>query len=269
MPRFTAVRLTRRLAGCWPVLLALTLAGCGAAWKAPLESRGDGARHSRSGSTQPSRPLRGKTYRVRRGDTLYSIAWRAGTDFRSLARWNGIGPPYTIYPGQRLRLEAPSSAPRPAPRVSQTVPTPRPPAASARPAPDKDPDTVRADGALHWRWPADGPLLSSYAANDPSRAGIKIGGKAGQPVRAAEAGRVVYSGSGLIGYGRLIIIKHNENYLTAYGHNAKLLVKEGERVARGSHIADMGRSNDGRSMLHFEMRREGRPVDPLKLLPRR
>jgi lipoprotein NlpD len=113
-----------------------------------------------------------------------------------------------------------------------------------------------------------GPILARFSANDATRTGIKIGGHLGEAVHATEAGKVVYSGSGLIGYGQLIIIKHNDHYLSAYGHNAKLLVKEGDKVARGKHIADMGRSNDGKAMLHFEIRREGKPVNPLALLPK-
>jgi lipoprotein NlpD len=221
---------------------------------------------------------------VRRGDTLYSIAWRSGRDFRSLARWNRIPPPYTIYPGQVLTL-TPATRPAPAPAKprqaspSRTTTSSKPAAAPPRPANTSKPKDVAKpppasqpasrSGPLRWNWPVTGPLLSSYSARDPSRKGIKIGGRPGQPVRAAEGGRVVYSGSGLIGYGQLIIIKHNDNYLSAYGHNAKLLVKEGEQVARGKHIADMGRSNEGRPMLHFEIRRDGRPVDPLGLLPRK
>lgn len=254
------------------ILVLLSLAGCGAAWKAPLETRGDSAaRHSaRVGSAET---IRGRSYRVRRGDTLYSIAWRAGKDFRSLARLNGIRPPYTIYPGQLIRLHSATRQPQtPAkPQVqakprSATAATPEErPATRTRPATRSAP----ASAALRWQWPANGPVLSSYSAKDPSRKGIKIGGSAGQAVVAAEAGRVVYSGSGLIGYGQLIIIKHNDNYLSAYGHNAKLLVKEGETVVRGTRIADMGRSNDGRAMLHFEIRRDGHPIDPMTMLPRR
>jgi lipoprotein NlpD len=257
--------------------LAAVLAGCTASWQAPLENRGSqpAARHANPAS-RPAPPIRAKSYRVRRGDTLYSIAWRAGRDFRSLARWNRIPPPYTIYPGQLLTLvpqSRPASAASQA-RRSPAAPASKPPAPAAsqprpkaQPAPSSKP--AQPTGPLRWHWPAGGPLLSSYSAKDPSRKGIKIGGRPGQPVRAAEGGRVVYSGSGLIGYGQLIIIKHNDTYLSAYGHNAKLLVKEGEQVARGKHIADMGRSNDGKPMLHFEIRRDGRPVDPLGLLPRR
>lgn len=265
--------LTTRLG---TALVLVSLAGCGASWKAPLETRSDGRsghHHAPRNSAPPS--INGRTYRVRRGDTLYSIAWRSGKDFRSLAQWNRIRAPYTIYPGQVIRLVSPvrqAQAPAKAPPIAAqrpAQPSRVPPSAHTRSTPRPPPKPARQVGALHWQWPVNGPLISSYSQRDATRQGIKIGGKPGQAVRAAEAGRVVYSGSGLIGYGQLIIIKHNDKYLSAYGHNAKLLVKEGAQVAKGARIADMGRSNDGRAMLHFEIRRDGRPIDPAALLPRR
>lgn len=262
-------------------LVALMLAGCGSSsWKAPLEHRGA---EPRSGHARVDKPvLRSSHYKVRRGDTLYAIAWRSGVDFRSLARWNNIRPPFVIYPGQVLRLKSkskPTSGTAPA-RVAKVpadtatnkatparpIPRKEPP---VRPNPRKEPPVRQAGGKrLHWSWPAEGPLLTGFSASDPARKGIKIGGSQGQPVRAAESGQVVYSGSGLIGYGRLIIIKHNETYLSAYAHNEKLLVREGDKVVKGKQIAAMGRSNDGKPMLHFEIRREGKPVNPLALLPK-
>ena len=119
-----------------------------------------------------------------------------------------------------------------------------------------------------WGWPVKGRIVSSFKAGDPLRKGIKIAGRSGKSILAAESGKVVYSGSGLIGYGRLIIVKHNDNYLSAYGHNRKILVKEGDRVTKGKKIAEMGTANSGDPMLHFEIRRDGRPVDPIRLLPR-
>lgn len=184
-------------------------------------------------------------YRVRRGDTLYYIAWRYDLDYRVLADWNRIPPPYTIFPGQILRLRAPEGRPRP---------VPRPPL--RRPAPV-------------WRWPTAGPVARAFTAHGPGRGGIEIRGRLGQPVYAAAAGRVVYSGSGLPGYGQLIIIKHNDNYLSAYGYNRRLLVGEGQRVRAGQAIAEMGAVGRQGPMLYFEIRRDGRPIDPLRLLPRR
>jgi len=270
----TAARLTR-LGVVLPAFLLILLAGCSAGWKAPMEHRGDASRYSQQSTARDRPAIRAQTYRVQRGDTLYSIAWRSGQDFRGLARLNGIRSPYTIYPGQLLRLTSPTSSSKPTPKSHTQTSRSTPPkpqverkSTAHRVAPARA-EAQPSDGSLRWQWPASGVVLARYSAKDATRQGVKIGGKIGQSILAAEAGRVVYSGSGLIGYGQLIIIKHNDNYLSAYGHNAKLLVKEGDQVARGRHIADMGRSNDGRPMLHFEIRREGRPIDPLALLPRR
>lgn len=190
-------------------------------------------------------------YTVRRGDTLYFIAWRYRLDFRVLATWNHIRPPYTIYPGQRLRLRAPAARPGRRAR-GRRAPRPR--------------HSVRAPS---WHWPTAGRVIETFRRGDPGRRGLDIRGRLGQPVRAAAAGRVVYSGSGLPGYGQLIIIKHNDNYLSAYGYNRRLLVREGQRVRAGQRIAEMGAVGGEGPVLHFEIRRDGRPVDPLRLLPRR
>jgi lipoprotein NlpD len=241
------------------------------------------------------------SYGVRRGDTLYSIAWQYGLDYREIAVWNGIGAPYTIYPGQRLALRKPAVAvkrppptptpkPKPAPKTASppkpaattpppTKAAPRPatkkPAAPAtaakRPTPRTDPrapSTTRSVGGLKWRWPTRGRLYRTYSASDPTRKGIDIVGSEGQPVFAASGGTVVYSGSGLVGYGNLVIIKHNKSYLSAYGYNRELLVREGDSVEPGQLIAKMGRVDNDRAMLHFEIRRQGKPVDPLRLLPK-
>ncbi len=265
------------------LLAAISLAGCTASWQAPVESRvRDPVK------TRPARPpIQSPIYRVQRGDTLYGIAWQRGVDYRLIAAWNGIRPPYRIFAGQTLRLTPPPVArvpPASAPRKSANPPTvaparkqqtpktttklpPRPQAkAVSKPQPKSSPAALRR---LTWRWPAQGRLVSGFKAGDPLRKGIKIGGRSGDTIRAAEGGKVVYSGSGLIGYGRLIIVKHNENYLSAYGHNSRLLVEEGDQVTKGQKIAVMGTANTGDPLLHFEIRRDGNPVDPLRLLPRR
>lgn len=217
---------------------------------------------------------------VRSGETLYSIAWHYGLDYHRLAAWNHISPPYTIYPRQRLSLHEPRvlaadrAAPRAPPR-SPAAPTAhrvakaqpsgvtyaatRSPPRSASAPPDGDRRSI-----LHWRWPTRGKMVKSFAETGDK--GIDIAGKLGQPVRAAAPGRVVYSGGGLIGYGKLIILRHNHNYLSAYAHNEKLLVKEGERVKAGQTIAEMGHSGTDRVMLHFEIRHDGKPVNPLPFL---
>jgi lipoprotein NlpD len=210
-----------------------------------------------------SQPKYGATVVVQRGQNVYRIATENGLTALDLALWNDIPPPYTIHPGQRLRLYPGGhrgAAARPA------VPASRPgtPAAS-NPAPV----VIPAASNIAWRWPADGGVIQTYANGDPTRQGIDIAGKSGQPVRAAADGVVVYSGSGLVGYGELVIVKHNDQWLSAYGHNRARLVNEGQVVKAGQQLAEMGRSGASRDMLHFEIRYNGKPVDPQQYLPRR
>jgi lipoprotein NlpD len=214
-----------------------------------------------------SKPKYGATAQVQRGDTLYGVAFRNGIDFRDLAAWNGIGAPYTIYPGQSLRLY-PSSG------KAVTATSVRP-ATTVRPKPPYVPDKPAAtpvaptSSGVSWRWPADGAVIGRFAAGDATKQGVDIAGTSGQPVRAAGDGVVVYSGGGLVGYGELIIVKHNEAWLSAYGHNRTRLVNEGQNVKAGQQIAEMGRSGAARDMLHFEIRYNGKPVDPQLYLPKR
>lgn len=258
--------------------LCFSLIGCTASWRAPVESRGSQPPPNRTVQTRPAvapapRPLSSATrassspyYRVQRGDTLFGIAWQNGVDYRRVAEWNGIRAPYRIYAGQNLRL-------RPPPQRRTPPATPAPPRqpAAAGPKNPTPPPVVQPppNRNLAWRWPARGNIASTFKASDPLRKGVKIAGREGSDIKAAEGGKVVYSGSGLIGYGRLIIVKHNDNYLSAYGHNRDLLVSEGDQVTKGQKIAAMGRANNGKPLLHFEIRRNGKPVDPLRLLPRR
>lgn len=244
-------------------LMAL-LAGCGGSpVRAPVEGR-------QAPATE--RP-RGDIHTVRKGDTLYSIAWAHGLDFRDVARWNTIVPPYRIYPGQRLSLTTrpgSSMAARPSPAVkapAKSVSSSRPPPRSTPPAP-RPPSSAAPGtaGALEWRWPAAGLLEARYGGRGGSK-GIDIAGRPGTSIIAASAGKVVYSGGGLRGYGKLIIIKHNNTHLSAYAHNEQLLVQEGEWVDGGQRIARMGQSGTTRVKLHFQIRRNGQPVDPLLYLP--
>jgi len=224
---------------------------------------------SRASGVATSTPKPGATTLVQRGDNLYRIAFSNGITVRDLAAWNGIPMPYTIYPGQRLRLFPQSNASRAAsgrtPVRSGAVTTPRRPVA----APPRVPAAVPVNSGIAWRWPADGQLISRYVAGEPTKQGIDIAGSGGAPVRAAGDGVVVYSGSGLVGYGELIILKHNDAWLSAYGHNRNRLVNEGQLVKAGQQIAEMGRSGAARDMLHFEVRYNGKPVDPLQYLPKR
>ena len=190
-------------------------------------------------------------YVVRPQDTLYSIAWRYDLDFHDLARWNNIGPDFRIVVGQTLVLtptNAPKTAVAAAPRANS--------AAKTNSAP-------RAATGLSWVWPTE-----RLAAPQPvSGGGILIAGRAGQDVLAASSGRVVYNGSGIRGYGNLIIIKHGENLLSAYAHNRESLVHEGQDVATGQLIAHMGEGAPSKPVLYFEIRRNGKPIDPIPFLP--
>jgi lipoprotein NlpD len=292
-----------------------------------------GGAYSTVSVAERSAPLRQPESEYREvvaGDTLYSIAWESGRDYRELASWNNIAPPYTIKPGQRIRLYPPSSTATAAPsaagpsshvvqkgetlfsiatrydvavadlaawnniappyilRQGQSLrlitskerpaaktdnkrngkkPTHKtPPAVStAKPAPV--PASVRNASIRDWAWPAEGSLLSRFNAGGAK--GVDIGGKPGQSILAAAAGTVVYQGSGLRGYGQLIIVKHNTDFLSAYAHCDKIVVREGNVIKRGQKIAEMGSTGTDRVKLHFEIRYRGTPVDPLDYLPKR
>lgn len=189
-----------------------------------------------------------EVYVVRPQDTLYSIAWRYGLDFHDLARWNNIGSDFHIAVGQTLIL-----TPR---RTGAASPT-RPASSSA---PPRSPPGA---GGLRWEWPTD----RSGAPRPVPGGGILLTGRLGQDIRAASAGRVVYTGSGIRGYGNLVIIKHGENWLSAYAHNREALVHEGQEVSLGEVIGHMGEGAPGKAVLYFEIRRDGKPVDPLRFLP--
>jgi lipoprotein NlpD len=230
----------------------------------------------RAPATHVSAPKYGATATVRQGQTLYRIAVDNGISPLDLAMWNTVPPPYTIYPGQRLRLypqdrAAPRSATATvAPRVTSP---PRSPVGSARAptviSPPVQQPVAPPASSLSWQWPADGTISSKYVAGEPTRQGIDITGTEGQPVRAAADGVVVYSGSGLVGYGELVIVKHNDAWLSAYGHNRSRMVNEGQRVTAGQQIAQMGHTGAAHDLLHFEIRFNGKPVDPMAYLPHR
>jgi lipoprotein NlpD len=190
---------------------------------------------------------RQQVYVVRPQDTLYSIAWRHGLDFHDLARWNNLGPDFRITVGETLVLAPRSSA--------AAAPTRTPPQTPMRAAP--------ATSGFAWEWPTD---RSAAPVPVPS-GGILLSGRLGQEIRAAAAGRVVYTGTGIRGYGNLIIIKHGENWLSSYAHNRDSLVRESQEVARGEVIAHMGEGAPNKPVLYFEIRRNGKPVDPLSFLP--
>lgn len=214
---------------------------------------------------------------VAKGETLYSIAWRYNLDYRNLARANGVASGFRIYPGQRLILTesvtvAAASAEKPPELVKQSPVVVLPP--PARSKKETPPDVSRAEqkNSLEpqtWVWPARGKLISGFQSNGGLNKGIDIQGNMEEPVIAAASGAVVYAGDGLRGYGKLVIVKHSEKYLSAYAHNHRILVKEGEVVTKGQKIAAMGSSGTDAVKLHFEIRYDGKPVDPLKYLPKR
>ena len=214
-------------------------------------------------------------HHVQAGETLYSISWKYGLDYRDVAKWNHIPAPYTIYDGQQLRVMPPSGMQREDTSIASTrqgAPVLNSsPSASTSTSLVKHPPPFSYSSSptkIKWRWPVKGQLIKTYSNSDLSRKGIDISGKPGQPIQAAASGSVVYAGSGLLNYGKLIILKHNDNYLSAYAYNRTLLVSEGETVAAGQHIADMGVKANGDAMLHFEIRFDGRPINPLKFLPK-
>jgi lipoprotein NlpD len=228
----------------------------------------------------PDRVVGTDDYMVVRGDTLYSIAFRNQLDFRQLARWNEIGSSYLIYPGQVLRLKPQPGVVLERERIvtgeiesvgmddvaigKPRAITPDSPAPRVPPAPEEPPQT--AIGGYQWSLPTAGGVIRGFG-KDGNR-GLDFGGSDGQPVLASAPGRVVYSGNALKGYGELIIIKHDELFLSAYGYNAQRYVKEGDVVTAGQPIATMGRGPENKPMLHFEIRRSGKPVNPANLLPK-
>jgi lipoprotein NlpD len=218
---------------------------------------------------------RGKMHTVVKGDTLFSISWRYGMDLKKLAEINGIRSPYTIYPGQQLRLDSRSTANR----QSQSAVAADIRGASAQGAYGRSKNgtgsgaetsnSKNPQSSPKWQWPSSGKLIAQFQGETGLNKGIDISGKLGEPVLAAASGRVVYAGSGLSGYGKLLIIKHNETFLSAYAHNDEIAVKEGDLVKGGQKVADMGSSGTDRVKLHFEIRSDGSPVDPLRYLPKR
>jgi len=204
-------------------------------------------------------------HRVKAGETLYSIAFQYGRDPRDVARWNRIRKPYTIYPKQKLRI-IPIRGDRTRKTNSTKIISRNPTKKSS--AIVKEISYV-SNAELKWQWPTRGKVVSTFSIRDPGRRGIDIVGRKGQPVIAAAAGRVVYRGNALRGYGNLIIIKHNDTYLSAYAHTENVVVKENEKVKLGQRIADMGSTSSDKTKLHFEIRRNGKPVNPMRSLPKR
>lgn len=271
-------------------LTALVLAGCGTRMtKAPVEDRGTSSASSSPGAVvAPVKPLPGAEnagkpgyYIVKAGDTLIRIGLENGQGWRDIARWNNLDNANLIEVGQVLRVVPPSAAGAAVassaetgvvtrPVASSAASAPKPAVSAAAPAPAPAPVPAAAaspEDNVPFIWPASGTLLAGF--DEARNKGYDISGKAGDPVLAAADGRVVYAGAGLRGYGNLVILKHNNTFLTAYAHNQALLVKEDQTVRRGQKIAEMGSTDADRVKLHFEIRRQGKPVDPVRYLPAR
>jgi lipoprotein NlpD len=319
-------------AACLAGALALLAGGCTSSGRpAPVVERNQAPSSAakRASLKHVKTPdVRPQAHTVQKGDTLYAVSLEYGLDYKEIAEWNAIAPPYTIRVGQQLRLRPPappeqaaqvvvtplrapvstegasppggeaglagvdgallktgpkvfklpyseqaliaakSPLPTPVPVVVLAPPAPPVSATPVAPAPEdrKEQPAADDDDKLEWMWPSQGKVIGEFN-EAASLKGLDIAGKNGQAVSAAAAGKVVYSGSGLRGYGKLVIVKHNKTYLSAYAHNSQILVKEGQNVSRGQKIAEMGDSDADRVKLHFEIRRFGKPVDPLKYLP--
>lgn len=269
------------------VLYLVLLSACGHHQPAPVEEHSTALAKSQVNSDD--------AYFVRPGDTLYAIAFKFGLDPHKVSKWNEINTPYVIYPGQKLRLSAPSfssgsrgnsagvkistakspgqATTKAASSPTKSVATKPGPVAKAKsitkPAAASKTTISKTGDPKSWKWPTQGGVLRTYVAGDPARNGLDIAGKEGQAITASASGQVVYSGSGLIGYGELIIIKHSEKMLSAYAHNKVRLAKEGEQVTGGQKIAQMGRNTANEQLLHFEIRAHGKPVNPLIYLPKK
>lgn len=214
---------------------------------------------------------------VEKGDTLFSIAWTYGWDYHELANANSISKPYTIYAGQKIDItnaarQKKSYKVRSVGKSSKVIAKRK--ETSTKPIkknnkPISKPKTTYASSKADWKWPANGRIIKGFSTRKQQNKGIDIDGEKGESVSAAAAGQVVYAGKGLRGYGNLVIIKHDNTYLSAYAHTSRILVREKEKIKAGQIIAEIGSTGTDKVKLHFEIRKNGRPVDPLRYLPKR
>lgn len=274
-------------------LLALIVAGCASHSPAPVVDR-MGQTSSAVLPPRPSSsvPVKPGYVMVKKGETLHSIALDQGLDYKELATWNNLEDPNRITVGQQLRIKAPDDVPpavvikpvtdqgiiesKPLDQTKQSgvsdKPVEKPSVKPVEKQSEKPP--VMDENAVEWSWPTSSAakVMTQFidgGVGKESNKGIDLDGKLGDAVQAAAAGKIVYAGSGLRGYGQLVIVRHNAAFLSAYAHNSKILVKEGQSVAKGQKIAEVGSSDTDRPKLHFEIRHQGKPVDPLKYLPSR
>jgi len=271
--------------------LILMVAGCASHLPAPVVDR----MGQTSSVTSPSRPASGLPLpsqskpgytTVKKGETLHAIALDHGVDYKDVIAWNNLEDPNRITVGQQLRIKAPEDAPsavvikpvtdqgtiesKPLDQTKSDKPVDKPPTKPVEKTAEKQ--SVVDENSVEWSWPTSmTKVITQFVeggVGKESNKGIDVDGKLGDAVQAAAMGKVVYAGSGLRGYGQLVIIRHNAAFLSAYAHNSKILVKEGQAVTRGQKIAEVGSSDTDRPKLHFEIRHQGKPVDPLKYLPK-
>ncbi len=245
------------------IVLFLMLAACSVqSMRAPVMERSKLSKH------------RPEYHIVHQGETSYSIAWRYGMDYRELVSTNKLKAPYVLVPGQSLRLSPSLGSLKGQARARVNTQQVKVSGKNIAAGNASKKQQIKAaergsQSSNQWLWPVKGALVSAFATSGRINKGIDISGKLGESVRSTQSGTVVYAGSGLLGYGKLIIVKHSKQYLSAYAHNSKIVVQEGQAVMAGAKIAEMGTSGTNGPMLHFEIRRDGRPVNPLHLLPKR
>ncbi|HQV21712.1 MAG: peptidoglycan DD-metalloendopeptidase family protein [Moraxellaceae bacterium] len=236
---------------------------------------------------QPLPPLSYPYYRVKAGDTLYSIAMRNDKDYKELGRLNKLDEKYTIYVDQKLVLEdenapatktqavetskivaKPLPVTKPTPNTVTEVKKPTDTVVKTAPSVGSNVQDTVKNGSLTWTWPMSGTLLKRFSTEGVGSKGIDIAGKRGDIVKAAADGVVVYAGEGLVGYGKLLIVRHNDEYISAYAHNDRLIATEGQKIKLGQTIAEVGSTGTDKEKLHFEIRYKGKPIDPLTILPK-
>jgi lipoprotein NlpD len=267
---------------CSIVLVALLLASCSASQYAPVQELGYSNAQRSVGNSVQSSPT---SYQVRPGDTMFAIAWRFGWDYKKLAKANGIVSPYTIYVGQKIYFNDISSnksisysavkrtVKKPDVSAKTTIIKTQPAASIATykaPPISKatQEETYKGPSSVKWSWPLKGKLIQGFSNKGSAFHGIDLSSTLGKPVKSASSGIIVYAGSGIQGYGKLVVVKHNNTFLSAYAYNSRILVVEGTKVKAGQVIAEVGKGPQLDPRLHFEIRKDGKPVNPLRYLPK-
>ena len=254
----------------------LLLSACSASQYAPVQDLGYSTAQIVSANRVQNTPL---SYQVKPGDTMFAIAWRFGWDYKKLAKANAINSPYTIYVGQVIyfnEINDNSAIKAPVEKGAVKKPvviakeTPKKQPSSASKKVDKSPILKAYTGSksVKWSWPLRGKLIQVFANKAGTSNGIDLSSSLGKPVKSASSGIIVYSGSGIQGYGKLVVVKHNDTFLSAYAYNSRILVEEGAIVSAGQVIAEVGKGPQLDPRLHFEIRKNGKPVNPLRYLPK-